>query len=109
MSNDNLGFTRVQDLDTGLQLLEQRVDLLNRNVEETLKELKVVVKDLDKDMAVYEEKQARLMYQIDQLEKSIVALGNTNVKKQDSSDAMVRGVLTALISSVIGYFISKLT
>lgn len=99
----------ISQVDTGLKLLEQRVDILNKSVEETLRDLRAIVKDLDKDMAVYEEKQARLMYQIDQLEKNILALDNVNSKKKDNSDAFIRGILTALISSVIGYIVSRLS
>lgn len=109
MEGNNREFESIQSVDTKLRLAEQRLDTLSANVESSLKELRSLVTSLDKDIAVQEEKQLRIMLQIDQLEKSVEVLSQTNVKKQDGSNDFIKSVLIAVISSGLAYIWSKMT
>lgn len=82
----------IQDQESDTTELKQVVD-----------ELKGIVQNLDKSMAVQAEKQAHLLSRIDYLQGQIQVLENQNDKGNDNQRQLIENTLMAILGGIIAY------
>lgn len=66
------------------------------------------VKDLDKDMAIKQEKQAQIYIQIDRLNELIKEMKTSTTTKEDKKKDTIEKVLLLIIGGVISFVFNKL-
>ncbi|MNP71378.1 hypothetical protein D3C76_1677580 [compost metagenome] len=66
-------------------------------------ELKDIVQDLDKDMAIQAEKQSHLFFRIEQLQGELKALEARGEKGSDRQRALVENALMVVLGGLISY------
>ena len=73
---------------------------------QVIEELKNVVKDLDKDMAIQSEKQSHLFYRIEQLKKELEEFEQTGEKSDTRQRDLIEKALIAFLGGLITYIFS---
>lgn len=73
---------------------------------EVVEELKEIVQELDKVMAIQSEKQSHLFYRVEQLQKEIEMLEKSGEKTNDRQRDLVEKALMAFIGGLITYVFS---
>lgn len=82
----------IQDQESDTTELKQVVD-----------ELKGIVQNLDKNMAIQAEKQAHLLSRIDYLQGQIQVLENQKDKGNDNQRQLIENTLMAILGGIIAY------
>lgn len=102
--------------------LSQKVETLKENIQTkgyidntTFKELENrvnllsdAVKDLDKDVAIKQEKQAQIYIQIDRLDDLIKEMKTSTSTKEDKKKDTIEKVLLLIIGGIISFVFNKL-
>lgn len=102
--------------------LSQKVETLKENIQTkgyidstTFKELENrvnllsdAVKDLDKDVAIKQEKQAQIYIQIDRLDELIKEMKTSTSTKEDKKKDTIEKVLLLIIGGIISFVFNKL-
>ena len=102
--------------------LSQKVETLKENIQDkgyidsaTFKELENrvnllsdAVKDLDKDIAIKQEKQAQIYIQIDRLDELIKEIKTSTSTKEDKKKDTIEKVLLLIIGGIISFVFNKL-
>lgn len=79
-----------------------------KELERRVSNLNDFVKDLDKDMAIKEEKQAQIYIQIDRLDELIKEMKTTTTTKEDKKKDTIEKILLLIIGGVISFVFNKL-
>lgn len=66
------------------------------------------VKDLDKDIAIKEEKQAQIYIQIERLDEMIKDIKTTSTTKEDKKKDVVEKILLLIIGAIVSFVFNKL-
>lgn len=90
---------KLQKIESVIQDQESDITELNQVVDE----LKGIVQNLDKNMAIQAEKQAHLLSRIEQLQDQIHVLENQNDKGNDNQRQLIENTLMALLGGLIAY------
>ena len=102
--------------------LSQKVETLKENIQTkgyidnaTFKELETrvnllsdTVKDLDKDVAIKQEKQAQIYIQIDRLDELIKDMKTSTSTKEDKKKDTIEKFLLLIIGGIISFVFNKL-
>lgn len=75
-------------------------------IKQVIEEVKGVIQDLDKTVAIQAEKQSHLFYRIEQLEKELVVLGSQGEKTNNRQRDLVEKALMAFLGGLITYVFS---
>ncbi|AZF89174.1 membrane-bound protein [Bacillus phage vB_BthM-Goe5] len=78
----------------------------SEDIREVLEEIQVIVKDLDKSVALNEEKQSHLRYRIVLLNQRLAALETRGEKGTDKQRALVENALMVVLGGIISYIFS---
>lgn len=104
------------------EYLSQKVETLKENIQTkgyidnaTFKELETrvnllsdAVKDLDKDVAIKQEKQAQIYIQIDRLDELIKDMKTSTSTKEDKKKDTIEKFLLLIIGGIISFVFNKL-
>lgn len=93
---------KLQEIETVLQDQENSASELKHVVEE----LKGIVQNLDKDMAIQAEKQAHLLFRIEQLQGELKVLETKSEKGTDKQRTLIENALMAVLGGLITYIFS---
>lgn len=99
MANNQEVILKLQEIETVLQDQENSATELKRVVDE----LKGIVQNLDKDMAIQAEKQAHLLFRIEQLQREVQVLETKSEKGTDKQRQLVENALMAVLGGLIAY------
>lgn len=92
-----------------LKQLEARLrdnDNSTAQLKQVTRELKLVVQDLDKTMAIQIEKQAHLFYRIEHLQKEIELLEESGEKTKGKQQDLVEKALMIFLGALLTYVFS---
>ncbi len=77
-----------------------------KQLRQVVNDLKEVVKDLDKSMAIQSEKQSHLFYRIEQLQKEIEILESSGEKSRSRQQDLIEKALMVFLGGLITYIYS---
>ncbi|AMQ66585.1 hemolysin [Bacillus phage Shbh1] len=89
-----------------IELILQDHENNTTKLKKVVQELKDIVQDLDKTMAIQEEKQSHLFYRIEQLQKQIEMLEKSGEKSSDRHRDLVEKALMVFLGGLITYILS---
>lgn len=92
-----------------LQAIEDRLQDQENSAAElksVVTELKGIVQDLDKDMAIQAEKQSHLFFRIEQLQRELEVLESKGEKGNDRQRGLIENALMIVLGSLISYLLS---
>lgn len=92
---------KLQTIEAALQ--EQDQDALE--LKTVVNELKNIVRDLDKGMAIQSEKQSHLFYRVEQLQKEIEIIEASGDRTQDKQRDLVEKALMIVLGGLISYLL----
>lgn len=100
-----------QDVDIINKLLRieaalQKEESNTKQLKQVVQEIKDVVKDLDRTVAVHSEKHAHLFYRIEQLQREIESLEASGEKTKSRHQDLVEKALMAFLGSLLTYVYS---
>lgn len=81
-------------------------DSSTEQLKEVTRELKLVVQDLDKSMAIQTEKQAHLFYRIEHLQKQVELLEASGEKSKGRQQDLIEKALMAFLGALLTYVFS---
>lgn len=99
MATNQEVMVKLQKIESVLQDQESDTTELKRVVDE----LKGIVQNLDKDMAIQAEKQVHLLSRIEQLQGQIHVLENQREKGNDKQRQLIENALMAILGGLIAY------
>lgn len=79
-----------------------------KDLENRVSALSDFVKDLDKDVAIKQEKQAQIYIQIERLDEMIKDIKSTSTTKEDKKKDVVEKVLLLIIGAIVSFVFNKL-
>lgn len=79
-----------------------------KDLENRVSALSDFVKDLDKDIAIKEEKQAQIYIQIERLDELIKDIKSTSTTKEDKKKDVVEKILLLIIGAIVSFVFNKL-
>lgn len=79
-----------------------------KDLEDKVSALSDFVKDLDKDIAIKQEKQAQIYIQIERLDEMIKEIKTTSTTKEDKKKDVVEKILLLFIGAIISFVVNKL-
>lgn len=79
-----------------------------KDLENRVSALSDFVKDLDKDVAIKQEKQAQIYIQIDRLDEMIKDIKSTSTTKDDKKKDVVEKILLLIIGAIVSFVFNKL-
>lgn len=100
--NNQQVILKLQEIETVLQDQENSA----AELKDVIDELKGIVQNLDKDMAIQAEKQSHLLFRIEQLQRELQVLESRSEKGSDKQRALIENVLMAVIGGLITYIFS---
>jgi len=89
-----------------IELVLQDHDNTAEQLKKVTDELKSVVQDLDKTIAIHSEKQSHLFYRIEQLQRQIEALEVSGEKETGRQRDLIEKALMAFLGALITYIFS---
>jgi chromosome segregation ATPase len=92
-----------------IELVVQDHETGTSNLKQVVTDLKDIVQDLDKSMAIQIEKQSHLFYRIEQLQKEIEALEENGEKTNNRQRDLIEKALMAFLGGLITYIFSLST
>lgn len=98
-----------QELILKLQAIEEKLqDQENSAAElkDVVYELKGIVQDLDKGMAIQAEKQSHLFFRIEQLQRELEVVESRGEKGNDRQRALIENALMVILGGLISYIFS---
>lgn len=102
MANNQELILKLQEIETVLQDQENSTVELKHVVDE----LKGIVQNLDKDMAIQAEKQSHLIFRIEQLQSELKILETKSEKGNDKQRTLIENALMAVLGGLITYIFS---
>ncbi len=87
----------------------QDQDNNTEQLKDVINELRAVVQDLDKNMAIQSEKQSHLYYRVEQLQKEIEVLEASGEKINNRQRDLIEKALMAFLGGLITYIFSIMT
>ncbi|AFQ96311.1 putative membrane protein [Bacillus phage vB_BceM_Bc431v3] len=100
--NNQQVLLKLQEIESTLQDQEQSTVELKTVVDE----LRGIVKDIDKNMAISEEKQSHLFYRIEHLEQELEELEEKGEKGTDRQQKLIENALMVILGGLISYIFS---
>lgn len=79
-----------------------------KDLEDKVAALSDFVKDLDKDIAIKQEKQAQIYIQIERLDEMIKDIKTTSTTKEDKKKDVVEKILLLIIGAIISFVFNRL-
>lgn len=79
-----------------------------KDLEDKVSALSDFVKDLDKDIAIKQEKQAQIYIQIERLDEMIKDIKTTSTTKEDKKKDVVEKILLLIIGGIISFVFNRL-
>lgn len=79
-----------------------------KDLEDKVSALSDFVKDLDKDIAIKQEKQAQIYIQIERLDEMIKDIKTTSTTKEDKKKDVVEKILLLIIGAIISFVFNRL-
>lgn len=79
-----------------------------KDLEDKVSALSDFVKDLDKDIAIKQEKQAQIYIQIERLDEMIKDIKTTSTTKEDNKKDVVEKILLLIIGAIISFVFNRL-
>lgn len=79
-----------------------------KDLEDKVSALSDFVKDLDKDVAIKQEKQAQIYIQIDRLDEMIKDIKTSSNTKDDKKKDVVEKILLLIIGAIVSFVFNKL-
>lgn len=79
-----------------------------KDLEDKVSALSDFVKDLDKDIAIKQEKQAQIYIQIERLDEMIKDIKTTSNTKEDKKKDVVEKILLLIIGAIISFVFNRL-
>lgn len=79
-----------------------------KDLEDKVSALNDFVKDLDKDIAIKQEKQAQIYIQIERLDEMIKDIKTTSTTKEDKKKDVVEKILLLIIGAIISFVFNRL-
>lgn len=99
---------KVEDLKKQIQDKGYIDNATFKELNDRVNTLSDFVKDLDKDMAIKQEKQAQIYIQIDRLDELIKEMKTSTSTKEDKKKDTIEKVLLLIIGGVISFVFNKL-
>lgn len=99
---------KVEDLKKQIQDKGYIDNTTFKELNDRVNTLSDFVKDLDKDMAIKQEKQAQIYIQIDRLDELIKEMKTSTSTKEDKKKDTIEKVLLLIIGGVISFVFNKL-
>lgn len=96
----------IQRLKT-IELALQEEQNSTEKLKNVVNELRAVVQDIDKSMAIQEEKQSHLLYRVEQLQKKIEVLENNGEKTNDRQRDLIEKALMVFLGGLVTYLLSR--
>ncbi|AGT13639.1 hypothetical protein TROLL_69 [Bacillus phage Troll] len=78
----------------------------SEDMKKVLEELQAIVRDIDKNAAINEEKQSNLIYRIDLLHQKLATLETRGEKGTDKQRALVENALMVVLGGILSYIFS---
>ncbi|AEW47504.1 hemolysin [Bacillus phage B4] len=78
----------------------------SEDIRKVLEEIQDIVRDIDKNAAINEEKQSHLFYRIDLLQQKLTTLETRGEKGTDKQRALVENALMVVLGGIISYIFS---
>lgn len=79
-----------------------------KDLEDKVSALSDFVKDLDKDIAIKQEKQTQIYIQIERLDEMIKDIKTTSTTKEDKKKDVVEKILLLIIGAIISFVFNRL-
>lgn len=89
-----------------IELILQNHENDKEQLKEVVAELREVVIDLDKNAAIYSEKQSHLVFRVEQLQRQIDSLEVSGAKTNDRQRDLIEKALMAFLGGLITYLFS---